>query len=123
VWLRSRADLSRRRFVLFDRYPYEALLPPDGPLGLPSRLRRAALGRLLPPPHLVVFLDAPGAVLHARKREHSPERLERDRQGYLSLARGRRGWTVVDATQAADDVRRDVTGAIWQVYRRRIAGR
>lgn len=122
VWLRSRVDLSRRRFVLFDRYPYEALLPPDRPLGLPSRLRRAAMGRLLPPPHLVAFLDAPGEVLHARKQEHTVARLERDRQGYLSLAR-RRGWAVIDATQGADDVRRDVTEAIWQAYRRRRAGR
>jgi hypothetical protein len=121
VYARSRADLSRRRFVLFDRYPYEALLPSDRPLGFASRLRRAVMGRLLPPPHLVVFLDAPGEVLHARKQEHSVERLERDRQGYLSLAK-RRGWTVIDATQGADEVRRDVTEAIWQVYRRRYAG-
>ncbi|MBZ0267620.1 hypothetical protein K8I85_05655, partial [bacterium] len=122
VYLKSRADLSRRRLVLFDRYPYEALLPPDRPLGLASRVRRAAMGRLLPPPHLVVFLDAPGAVLHARKQEHSVERLERDRQGYLSLAQ-RGGWTVVDATQDADTVRRDVTDAIWRAYRRRFERR
>ena len=118
TWLRAQVDLSRRRWVVFDRYPYEALLPPSGPVGPASRLRRAVLGHALPAPDLVVFLDAPGSVLHRRKAEHPPERLERDRQGYRALAE-QRGWTIVDATAGPDDVRRRVTEAMWRRYRRR----
>jgi len=122
VYFRSRVDLSRRRMVLFDRYPYEALLPPSERLGRLSRWRRALLGHALPPPHLVVLLDAPGEVLHARKAEHPVERLERDRRGYLDLAVRRKRWVVVDATRPPLEVRRDVTEAIWRAYRGRLAG-
>ncbi|GJM43524.1 MAG: hypothetical protein DHS20C21_03660 [Gemmatimonadota bacterium] len=119
TWLRSRIDLSRRRWVLFDRYPYEALLPTDPPLRTLSRWRRALLAHALPAPDLVVVLDAPGAILHGRKQEHSVERLERDRAGYRSLADARRHWVLVDASNPIDDVRRDVTEAMWQRYRAR----
>jgi thymidylate kinase len=103
---------------VFDRYPYEALLPaPAGTTHL-SRWRRAILGHALPAPDLLVVLDAPGEVLHRRKAEHSVERLERDRAGYRELAR-RFGAVVVDAMRPPDQVRREVVDAVWQVYRRR----
>ena len=68
--------------VLCDRYPVEVLAtrPPRTRLGAP--LERFVLGRLLPRPDALVVLDAPGEVLFARKGEHSPEVLDRWRQGY-----------------------------------------
>lgn len=121
-WWAARYHLARRRLVLYDRYPYEGRLPETTKRSFLSRLRRGLLARCLPAPDLVVVLDAPGDVLHRRKAEHPAERLERDRQGYLALAR-RYGWTVVDATRGPDEVRADVTDAIWRTYRRRVGGR
>ncbi len=118
TYLRARCDQARRRFVVFDRYPYEALLPPQPGSRRLSRWRRTILGHALPRPDLVVVLDAPGDVLHRRKPEHTPERLERDRAGYRDLAR-RLGAVVVDAVRPPEEVRRDVIDAIWRVYVRR----
>jgi hypothetical protein len=81
------------------------------------------LGRACPPPGLTVVLDAPGALLHARKGEHDPDALEAERRGFLALACGRRHAVVLDAAQDADAVRRDLTAAIWTAYRRRWASR
>ena len=122
TWWTARYDLSRRRIVLYDRYPYEGRLPDPTPRSMPSRVRRGLLARCLPAPSLVVVLDAPGEVLHARKAEHPVERLERDRQGYLDLAR-RHGWAVVDATGSAEEVRAAVTAEVWRAYHRRHGGR
>jgi thymidylate kinase len=120
-WARGFGHRARGRLVVFDRYPYDALLPPRRPLGRLGRLRRAVLGRACPPPALTVVLDAPGALLHARKGEHDPEALEAERRGFLALARGRRHAVVLDAAQDADAVRRDLTAAIWAAYRLRWA--
>jgi thymidylate kinase len=122
TYLRARYHQTRRRCVIFDRYPYEALLPAPAGTGRLSRWRRGILGHALPAPDLVVVLDAPGDVLHRRKAEHTPERLERDRAGYRELARRFRG-VVVDAVRTPDEVRREVVDAIWQVYLRRCGAR
>jgi thymidylate kinase len=114
--LRHRA---RGRLVVFDRYAYDALLAPRRPLGRLGRLRRWLLGHACPPPMLTVVLDAPGTLLHARKHEQDPATLEAERQGYLALVARRRRAAVLDATRDADAVRRDLTAAIWEVYRSR----
>jgi thymidylate kinase len=118
-WARGFGHRTRGRLVVFDRYPYDALLPSRRPVGRLGRLRRALLGRACPAPALTVVLDAPGALLHARKGEHDPAALEAERQGFLALARRRRRAVVLDAAQGAEAVRRDLTAAIWSVYRRR----
>jgi len=110
---------ARRRFVIFDRYPYEALLPGPSGAGALSRARRGLLGRSLPAPDLVVVLDAPGEILHRRKPEHSVERLDRDREGYRALAKRLPRALVVDASRPLEEVRRDVTEGVWLAYRRR----
>ena len=107
--------------VLFDRYMYDA--PGNNRrLSLKSRLRRWMLVAIAPEPNLVVFLDAPGAVLYARKGEHSPEILEQQRQHYLSLQQQLPQMVVVDATNTAEQVRRKVTALIWQWYAKRVRG-
>jgi len=109
-WWRARGGL-----VVFDRYPYEALLAPTVHTSLPNRLRRAVLSRSLPAPDLVVILDAPGEVLAARKDEHSAAELEDQRQAYRALASALpTPVAVVDAARPLADVRRDVADAVWR---------
>jgi thymidylate kinase len=120
-WCRAQALRLRGRLVLFDRYAYDALLPARWPLGPRGRLRRWLLGHTCPAPQLMVVLDAPGELLHARTGEHDPTVLEAERRAYLRLARGRARAVVIDATREPDRVRRDVTAAIWAAYRTRWA--
>jgi thymidylate kinase len=120
-WCRGQALRLRGRLVLFDRYAYDALLPARWPLGPVGRLRRWLLGHACPAPQLIVVLDAPGELLHARTGEHDAVLLEAERRAYLRLARGRARAIVIDATREPDRVRRDVTAAIWAAYRARWA--
>jgi thymidylate kinase len=120
-WCRAQALRLRGRLVLFDRYAYDALMPARWPLGPRGRLRRWLLGHACPAPRLIVVLDAPGELLHARTGERDPEVLEVERRAYLRLARGRARAVVIDATREPDRVRHDVTGAIWAAYQSRWA--
>jgi thymidylate kinase len=117
-WARYLAATYHRahgRFVLFDRYSYDAMLPPRTRLSWHSRCRRWLLARSCPAPDLVVVLDAPGEVLYGRKREHTVAILDHQRQAYLQIA-SRPGSLVVDATRDAESVRREVTSFIWSAY-------
>lgn len=113
--------MVRGRLVLFDRYVYDA---PGATrrTSLKSRMRRWLLAAIAPEPDLVVFLDAPGAVLYARKGEHSPLILEQQRQHYLDLQQHLPQMVVIDATNSADQVRRKVTALIWQWYAKNLRG-
>lgn len=114
TYLQGRYHRARRRFVIYDRYPYDALLAGDA---LPSldRLRRAALGRLLPAPGLTIVLDAPAATLLARKPEHTSQRLDQHRTGYRDLAGRLPRSVVVDADRPIAAVLGDVTEALWHL--------
>jgi thymidylate kinase len=118
-YLQARYHQARRRVVIFDRYPYEALLPAPVDATRLQRVRRWLLGHALPAPDVVVVLDAPGEVLHARKAEHTPEHLERERHAYRELAHRMGRGIVLNAARPADEVRRDATEAFWRAYRRR----
>jgi thymidylate kinase len=119
-WYRYGASyyhMIRGRLVLFDRYVYDSA-GNAGKRSLKSRARRWLLSAIAPRPNLVVFLDAPGEVLYARKGEHSPAILEAQRQHYLGLQKELPQMVVVDATRDADQVRRSVTSLIWRGYAR-----
>ncbi|WP_222265511.1 hypothetical protein [Modestobacter marinus] len=103
----------RRRLVLLDRAPQDALLPGAPTPGRGGRIVSALALRLGPQPDLALVLDAPGAVMFARKGEHSVEVLEARRHDYLALAPAFRHSAVLDATQPADQVRRRALAAIW----------
>lgn len=120
-WLEARWRLGRGEFVVFDRHPLEARLDPPREAGALRRARRWLLGHSCPAPDLAIVLDAPGELLHARKGEHSAAALERQRLGYLRLARRLRGSAVVDATRDADAVRREVGELVWRRYVARLA--
>lgn len=111
--------MARGRLILFDRYVYDA--PAEKrKKSLKSRTRNWLLSAIAPKPDLVVFLDAPGEVLFARKGEHSPAILEQQRQHYLGLQAHLPQMVVIDATNNADQVRRSVTSLIWQWYAKQI---
>ncbi|MEX1171242.1 MAG: hypothetical protein WEG56_01400 [Chloroflexota bacterium] len=121
-WLVGRIAVARGRIVVFDRHPYDARLSTgdrgDGRTTSArtrrSGLVRAALGRSLPRPDLVVVLDAPAELLYARKPEHPMERVEAQRTAYLDLASRLPGAEVVDVSGSTDDVVRRVTGLVWR---------
>ncbi|MGH8901927.1 MAG: hypothetical protein ACRDYA_09655 [Egibacteraceae bacterium] len=118
-WLEGAYHRRRGRLVVFDRYVTDALLPPRRPLGRLGRARRWLIAHCVPEPDLVVVLDAPGTVLHQRKGEQDPGVLEVERRAYRTLAQRAQCGVVIDATQPADQVRRDATAAVWRAYGQR----
>ena len=109
----------RGRVVMCDRYIHEA------PQVHSSSTRRKRLRRWLmqagaPTPSLIVVLDAPGNVLYERKKEHTPERLERMRCTYLELCERFPQTVVVDATEEPDMVKRRVVSLVWALTGSRI---
>lgn len=118
-YLSARYHQARGQLVIFDRYTYDALVPPRQPLNWPRQVRRWLLAHACPAPDLVIMLDAPGETLFDRKGEHTPSFLERQRQSYLQLSDRLPQMTVVDATKSAECIRREVTGLIWQRYTER----
>jgi thymidylate kinase len=118
-WGRAVVGFAARaagRLVVFDRYPYEALLTPPQEMNRLGRGHRIVLGHSCPHPDLTILLDAPGAVMHARKPERPADDLERVRRRVADLRRRLPRAVVVDATPAPDVVRRHVTDVIWHAY-------
>lgn len=111
----------RGRFVVFDRYVYDSWIARPATSGR-KRLRRALLEWGWPRPDLVIFLDAPAEVLFARKGEHNVEWLARQRAAYLGLQSRLPQMRVVDATQPAEEVKREVIALIWKEYQSRDQG-
>ncbi|MHC4415219.1 MAG: hypothetical protein ACYS0G_08045 [Planctomycetota bacterium] len=119
-WFRqSVAWWYRRRgfIVLFDRhfycdhYAHDVARPGRG-VPLRRRLHGMLLRRVYPRPDLMIVLDAPAEVLFARKREGTPDLLERRRREYLELAERVPHVAVVDAARPQEDVTRDVVETI-----------
>ena len=117
----ARLHQERGQFVVFDRYTYDDLLPPNGAV---SRLGRTAswiLGHACPAPDLVVLLDAPAEVLHERKNEHSVAALERQRERYQHLRSRLPNLATIDVARDANAVRRDLTLLLWRRYSKQAA--
>jgi thymidylate kinase len=110
----ARAHQARGRLVVFDRYVYDARLPPSPPALTAKRIYFWFLARACPPPDLALLLDLPGAVAYARKGENSVEENESSRREYLALQEKLR-LHVIDATRSAEEVRREALTAIWDV--------
>jgi thymidylate kinase len=120
---------ARGRLVVFDRYVYDAAVPPRGRLRVLKRLYFSLLLHSVPAPDLAVLLEAPGAVLHARKGEMTPRILDEDRDAIAAHVQavhrraGRPRVLRVDATQGAADVADQVVAAIWQMASERLGRR
>ncbi|NCF65119.1 MAG: hypothetical protein GWP61_04040 [Chloroflexi bacterium] len=118
-YLVSRHYRASGKLVVFDRYSYDALLPSTQRASIKGklrRLRRWLLAYSCPPPDLVLFLDAPGELLYARKGERNPADLEAQRQQYLRLKTTLPQMVVVDASRGAESVRQEATDLIWKKY-------
>jgi thymidylate kinase len=110
-------DVRRGRLLLYDRHVVDALLRPGKPTAR-ARISYTLLEHSCPAPDLFVVLDAPGEVMFARKGEHTVELLEERRQRYLELQGRYPNVAVVDATQDAGSVRRDVEDLVWRTWSR-----
>jgi thymidylate kinase len=110
---------ARGRLVIYDRYVYEAGLPPKPPLLAAKRVYFGALARLMPRPDAAVVLDVPGDIAYQRKQENPPDELESERRGYAALAAREPHVELVDASRGPDAVRADVMAIIWKRVRTR----
>jgi thymidylate kinase len=113
---------SRGYVVLYDRhfvFDYAPEITAGMPDSLERRLHRWFLTYLYPSPDLVIFLDAPGQVLFARKGESSVAELERRRQAFLQQGKRLPNFVRVDATQPLDEVYREVAAQILRFCRGR----
>jgi len=122
-YLRAVFHRSRGRLVVYDRFGYDALLRLPRNRWIGARIRRWLLSHAIPSPDLVLLLDAPAELLHARKQDHDLATLESQRRAYLDLAARMGNVSVVPADRSADSVRRDVTQLVWRRYVARRRGR
>ncbi|HET6305176.1 MAG TPA: hypothetical protein VFG80_10400 [Myxococcota bacterium] len=105
---------ARGRVVLFDRHFFADYYSTDvrEATSLARRLHGLFLARVYPKPDLVVYLDAPAALLLARKGEGTLESLEALRRNYERLAEAAPRFVRVDASQPLDAVVADASAAI-----------
>jgi thymidylate kinase len=118
-WLRQLVALGhslRGRIVVFDRHffldYYHADVDEGRRRGTAQRLHGWVLERLYPKPDLVILLDAPAEVLHARKPEATVAWLERRRQQYQELAPLVPEFVVVDVDRPLEAAVSEVVAAI-----------
>ncbi len=104
AWLGPLGRGAHCSIVVFDRYHADLLVDPKRyRYGGPLWLARFA-SRMMPQPDHVYFLDAPPAVLLARKQEVSAEALAASRGRYLTLAKTNPQITIIDASQSLENV-------------------
>jgi thymidylate kinase len=108
-WERTGAVVVFDRHFLIDYHAYDV---EGADRSWSQRVHGAMLGRLYPRPDLVVYLDAPGEVLLARKGEGSVEALERRRDEYRAIAALVPAFVEVDANQPVEAVATQVADAI-----------
>jgi thymidylate kinase len=121
----AQAYVARGWIVVFDRHflaDYHAsdVAGPGRPLS--RRIHGWMLLHAYPRPELLILLDAPPQVLHARKGEGTLASLARRRIEYLGLADSAcldGGLAVVPATQPLPSVVADVAGLICDAAGRR----
>jgi len=112
----------RGRVVVFDRHFYcdyyaHDVAPTGSDRPLAGRIHGFNLRRLYPKPDLVVLLDAPAEVLHARKGEGTVASIEARRQEYLVQSDLFRRFVVIDARQPTEAVVAEVRDRIVEFVR------
>lgn len=112
----------RGRLVIFDRYVYEALLPPAPPLVRLKRVYYWHLVHLVPHPAAVVVLDAPGHVTYARKQENPPHELDSERRLYAGLDGRIPSFELIDAAAPARVVHAEISELVWRRLAQRWRG-
>jgi thymidylate kinase len=121
AWYRQIASwgLQLRGYtVIYDRHfalDYAPEIASRAGEGLDRRLHRWLVTVAYPHPKVVIFLDAPGEVLFARKGESTPAELERRRQAFLRQGLRIPGFVRVDATAPLEQVYMQVAHTVEQV--------
>jgi O-antigen/teichoic acid export membrane protein/thymidylate kinase len=116
LWRRYLTALAHRRLgrvVVFDRYSFDATLPPAGRLRPLKRAYFWFLAHSIPAPDALVILDAPGELLFARKGESKPEVLQAERAYFRDLANRVKNAVIVDSSAPEDEVFASVERLIW----------
>jgi thymidylate kinase len=91
--------LARRGLFINHRYLLDAMVDPKRyRYGGPMRLLEM-IWRVAPKPNLVIVLDAPAEVVHARKMETTLEETRRQREAYLAMAKTLSNAYVVNSNQ------------------------
>lgn len=103
------------RHFVFDSAPDIVSSPTQKQRQL-DRLYHWIMTHWFPKPDLAIFLDAPGEVLYERKREATPDYLNRQRGAFLEQGKKLDNFVRVDATQPLDKVLEDVTQHIMEFY-------
>lgn len=120
-WLRwavnVRPALARARFVLADRYLYDAVAAP-APFGLDVVLGRLVCS-LAPRPDLVVVLTDDAERIHARKPELTVEEIRRQMSRYRSLIAGPAPCRVVEGGTSAAERATALLPHVFDAYARR----
>jgi hypothetical protein len=123
-WLRQLVALGhglRGRIVIFDRHffvdYYHADVEDGRRRGVAERLHGWMLAKVYPKPDLVILLDAPAEVLHARKPEATVAWLERRRQQYLELAPMVPQFVIVDVDRPLEAAVSEVVAAIESTWK------
>jgi thymidylate kinase len=116
AWYRQLVSVvyqARGHIVVYDRHVlFEAgLLDPGHQRGrlMSERIYTWLMRSFFPRPDVVLFLDTPGAVLHARKGESSPDHLDAESRMYIAQAAAVERFIVIDASQPLEDVTRQAT--------------
>jgi thymidylate kinase len=112
------AGAWRGRIILCDRHPVETLAVDPRTTRAARTLERVVVGRLLPFPDRVVVLDAPAAVMYARKGEHDEARLDQWRSGYRTELVPR-GATVVSTAGDLDVAQAACSELVWEALAER----
>ena len=111
----------RGYIVIFDRHYFHDyyahdIVGQEPHRSFVRRLHGYILEHIYPKPDLVICLDAPAALLHARKPEGSLEAIERRRQEYLQMQKLVDTFVLIDASRSEDQVTQDVIRAIEVFY-------
>jgi len=106
-------------FVLFDRYFQDVLVDPKrfrygGPLWLVI-----LLGRLLPMPDALIFLNTSVAAIQKRKKEVSDEECDRQVKNYEKVAGKMKNAIIFDAAKPLNDVVFDVNKSLLTILAQR----
>lgn len=111
-WLKTKRSLIRSTFVVYDRYYHDIFADPKRyRYGGPSWLVRI-FETFIPQPHLLIVLEAPAEVIHARKQEVSFDETERQLHAYRRLADSRKNARVINAAAPATKVGQDAVELI-----------
>lgn len=122
-WLLLEPRRRRSDLVVVERGWWDMAVDPRRyRLRVPPGLVRA-LGLALPRPDLVLVLDAPAEVMHARKPELPLGELDRQRRAWLDLRIPRAEKVVLDATKPVEQVLADARETIVSHLERRAIAR